>query len=158
MIRRNDDSPCPYGLPISKACSCIGHAIDRFGQASENMPGDDVRDLFEVNQLLFKWLETKGKLPSEPCKYAGKLFDNKDVVECNAGTEAAGIHEGNALAGSPLYYKMYSGIGIDGVYSFPLGYYADSTIDSRSGKYNLENPGASYAAEKSKKLKKSGNK
>ena len=62
------------------------------------------------------------------------------MVECNWNANDAGQHQDGVLVGSPFYYKHFSGIGLDGLYSYPLGYYTDNSIDRGMyyGMYSLE--------------------
>ena len=62
------------------------------------------------------------------CPYAKTILEKKDgtgKVECNYGDTAQGV--GNvAFDSSPLYVSNFSGHGMDGIYSYPLGFYADN--------------------------------
>ena len=40
------------------------------------------------------------------------------------------------ILGAPFYSKVYNNIGLDGIYSYPLGYYADNNI-SRNLYYGM---------------------
>jgi hypothetical protein len=46
-------------------------------------------------------------------------------VNCDFGDAAAGLGA-PAFTGSPLYSQTFSGIGLDGLYAFPMGFYADN--------------------------------
>lgn len=172
MLRQDDENPCPFGLPISQGCRCAGNLVERMGSIESPMPNvpldkDKVRNLVEVNNMMLRWYTD-----CSVCKYAGMLFDENDaIVECNADSTAAGIHEGPVLAGSPMFYKMYAGVGIDGLYSYPLGYYRDGAIDRgmyygrynfpdgiNTGRFTLENPGSSISSAEADNIRKTGNK
>ena len=77
------------------------------------------------------------------CVFAGKIFNDKDAVECNWETNVSGTEEGPALMGSPFYYRHFSGTGLDGLYNYPLGYYTDNSIDRGMyyGMYSIESTG-----------------
>ena len=46
-------------------------------------------------------------------------------VDCDFGDTAAG-KKSVPFRGSPLYPKTFHGIGLDGLYGYPLGFYADN--------------------------------
>jgi hypothetical protein len=50
-------------------------------------------------------------------------------VECNYEDSAPGKEqEGSTLAASPFYSSTFPGVGVSGLYSYPIGYYADYNI------------------------------
>jgi len=138
IIRSDESDTCPFGLDIPHSCNNAGNLVIRMGILSNDMDSEDISDMKKANRHLLRW-----KCPKERCIYAGKLFKNKDVVECNLGANDEGSIQRGAIVGSPFYYKMYSGIGLDGLYSYPLGYYADNSIDRGMyyGMYSLESTG-----------------
>jgi hypothetical protein len=160
MLRDNGELKCPFGLSISFACRNAGESVDKMANIEEMKQNEEIDEkniqkFQKSNEFIFRW-----KASCTRCKYAGKLFENKELVECNHGSIAEGINEDKpAIAGSPLFYKMYSGIGIDGLYSFPLGYYTDNSIDHSMyyGRYSIESTGMD-AEEVVKKIHKAGNK
>jgi hypothetical protein len=132
VIRDNKDESCPFGLPISWACSNIGGFIHKMAlldvMGSDSTP-EEKKQIAAANQKLMSWALMMGGEQPKRCFYAGMLFPEKpDKVECNFGDTAAGIDEKNVLLGSPFYSKIFSGIGLDGMYSYPLGFYADKNI------------------------------
>lgn len=139
VIRSNEDSSCPYGLPINCACQNVGELIQHLAPVDINIVGasnaDDREDIAKANNHLFIWQN-----PGERCPFAETLIDkNQKVVECSWSPDTAGYPEPGALLGSPYFYKHFSGIGTDGLYSYPLGYYAESSIDRNmymGGVYN----------------------
>jgi hypothetical protein len=60
-----------------------------------------------------------------PCLYAANIIEKFKAVNCDFGDTAQGMHA-PAMIGSPLYAQTFSGIGLDGLYAFPLGFYADN--------------------------------
>ncbi len=142
VIRSNDEDSCPFGLPIPHGCRMAGDLITHMAPLDilEDMSDEEKSEIIRANKHLLKW-----KCPKERCAYAGKLFKNKDVVECNWGASDEGTAQRGALVGSPFYYKHYSGIGLDGLYSYPLGYYTDNSIDRGMyyGMYSIESTGES---------------
>lgn len=138
-IRSNSDNICPFGLSISHGCYIVGELIDKMGPLAILGPNpslDEISEIINANNFLLRWNH-----PNKKCKYAAALFDkNHDIVECSWNTDTAGISDTGAIVGSPYYYKNFSGIGTDGLYSYPLGYYADNSIDRGLyyGMYSLE--------------------
>jgi hypothetical protein len=138
MIRKENEDACPFGLPILLGCKNVGDLIDKM--APINVMGEDSSEeekqaIITANNHLLNW-----KSPGAPCKYADKIIGNKEAVECDWGTNTAGEAGGTALEGSPWYYKHFSGIGLDGLYSYPLGYFSDNSIDRGmyTGMFSIE--------------------
>jgi len=135
---------CPFGLPIPFGCKRAGELITRMAPIDilgEDASEEEKEEIAHANRRLLMWLLSEEKCGV--CKYAGKLFKDKDVVECNWDTDVSGDHEGPALLGSPFYYKHFSGLGLDGLYSYPLGFYTDNSIDRGMyyGMYSIESTG-----------------
>lgn len=127
MIRKNEADPCPFGLDIPLGCANVGDLITKMGPLSLlGMDADDEEksELIKANRKLFNW-----QAPGSPCLYAGNILAEKTkAVECNWGETDEGDKEA-ALVGSPNYFKNFSGNGLDGTFTFPLGYYSDNSID-----------------------------
>src|SRR5690606_18455105 len=73
------------------------------------------------------------------CKYASDIIKDKEAVVCNYGDTAPGIGP-TPFLGSPFYSRVMSGIALDGLYSYPIGYYADYNISRNLfyGNYSLQ--------------------
>jgi len=112
-IRGKNVRDCPFGLPIPEACGNAGDAIHRMAPAEE----DRVK---RANRLVYAY--HKG---CKGCPYADKVLEEHGKVDCDFGDTAAGKRT-PALKGSPLYPKTFHGIGLDGLYGYPLGFYADN--------------------------------
>ncbi len=141
VIRSDEDAPCPFGLAIPYGCRNAGELIRKMAPLDtlgEEATKDEKVQIEKANNHLFLW-----KNDGHRCVYAGKLFKSKDVVECNWSANTAGSVERGVLVGSPFYYKHFSGIGLDGLYTYPLGYYTDNSIDRGMyyGMYSLESIG-----------------
>ena len=139
VIRSNESEGCPFGLDIPYACSSAGELISRMAPMDVLGEDSDEQEKVEIavaNNHLFLW-----KNPKQRCQYAGKIFAESDVVECNYGSNAPAIREKGALVGSPFFYRHFSGIGLDGLYSLPLGYYSENSINRGmyKGMYSIEN-------------------
>ena len=142
VIRSNEEHSCPFGLSIPYGCKCVGELIVHMAplEILEDMSDEEKAEIARANKHLLMW-----KSPELRCIYAGKLFKDKEVVECNWNANDEGTSQRGALVGSPFYYKHFSGIGLDGLYSYPLGYYTDNSIDRGMyyGMYSIESTGES---------------
>ncbi len=132
IIRTNTEDSCPFGLNVPYGCRNAGDLINKM--APLNSLGDASKEekeaIAKANNRLFMWHN-----PGEHCVYAGKLFPDRPVVECNWNSNAPGITE-KGIVGAPFYSKVYNNIGLDGLTSYPLGYYGDHDI-SRNMYYGL---------------------
>jgi hypothetical protein len=140
VIRSNDEDPCPFGLSIPYACRSAGDLITHMAPLAvlEEMTKEEKAEIARANKHLLMW-----KNPEARCVYAGKLFKEKGVVECNWMASDEGSAQKGALVGSPFFYRHYSGIGLDGLYSYPLGFYTDNSIDRGMyyGMHSIESTG-----------------
>lgn len=138
VIRKNDDQGCPFGLPIPDGCKMAGDMVDRMGSfdmLDPNSSDDDKKAIAQANIRLWAWSIMKTAQEPAICKYADKIFGNKDAVECSFGDTAAGEARTTLIA-SPFYSQIFSAIGMEGLYSIPIGYYADYNT-SRNAYYGL---------------------
>lgn len=128
---------CPFGLSIPKACAKVGKSIQQMAHLDilPDIGPEEKDEIAKANQHIYDW-----KADGTPCPFAGKLLPDKAAVECNWDSTAPGEAVGGSLVGSPFYYKHFSGIGLDGLYSYPLGYYTDNSIDRGmyQGMYSIE--------------------
>jgi hypothetical protein len=86
---------------------------------------EERNEVAEANKHLLRWRSS-----GDRCPFAGKLFAERPrVVECNWGSNAQGIGDTGSLKGSPFFWRMFSGTGLDGLYTYPLGYYTDNSLD-----------------------------
>jgi len=137
VIRNDESEPCPFGLSIPSACKIAGDTVDKMTDL--NSLDDDMEphreSILKANNSVLKW-NSNGK----NCKYADKLFPNSPTVECNFGDTAPTQKQEGTLLGSPFYSQHFAGIGLDGLYSYPLGFYADYNISRNTyyGIYSLQ--------------------
>jgi len=144
VIRSDKQDLCPFGLEIPFGCTKAGDLVARMAPLDylgEDTQEEEKNEIANANRRLLMWLlseETGGR-----CAFAGKIFKEKNSVECNWDTNISGTQDGGALVGSPYYYRHFSDIGLDGLYSYPLGYYSDNSIDRGmyQGMYSLESSG-----------------
>lgn len=137
VLRMNDSEPCPFGLEIPVACHRAGDTTLKMAplevlgdQATE----EEIIKLIQSNQKLME--KTTNNLP---CYFANQMVKN-NAVDCTFGQPNAGDMGGGALRPSNYYAKPFSGTGTDGLYSFPRGYYSETSLDRASyyGPYSIE--------------------
>jgi len=138
VLRDNESDKCPFGLKIPQACANAGNLITKM--APLKMLGDKAtqserHSVALTNARLLVWNN-----PEQRCEYAGKVFKDKKIVECNWGSNAPGISQEHGLLGSPFYSKVYNTTTLDGLYSYPLGWYGDDNISRNLyyGVYSLQ--------------------
>lgn len=150
-IIRDEDTPCPFGLKIPFACRNAGDTIRKMapiavlgGEATEK----EKKQLAKANRMVMMM-----DSPGHRCPYAGKIFKDKKAVECNFDSNAPGETPPNLL-GSPFYSKVYDNIALDGLYSYPLGWYGDNNISRNLyyGAYSLQGSDKSEKIEKTAKF------
>lgn len=110
---------CPFGLPITLACNHAGDSVTHMCPLS-TMPKEKREPIKKANKRVYIYYKTDSR-----CIYAANVLDKHNAVNCNFGDTAAGMHS-PTFSGSPLYPQTFSGIGLDGLYAFPLGFYADN--------------------------------
>ena len=110
---------CPFGLPITLACHNAGESVTHMCQL-EGLPEGNRERVALANRRVYLYHRT-----GQRCMYAVDVMDKAEAVNCDFGDVGAGLG-GVAFSGSPLYSQTFSGIGLDGLYAFPLGYYADN--------------------------------
>ncbi len=147
ILRTDEDIPCPFGLCISRnSCRLVGGLIEKMAPVNclgDKSSDEEEKEIAEANQYLYKW-----QCPGTKCLYADKVFDG--ITQCTFGDgEAQGLKD-TGLMGSPFYWRQFSGIGVDGLYAYPLGFYAEAPITPFYGMYSLENPRAASIDEKDK--------
>jgi hypothetical protein len=119
-IRGADKSKrCPFGLPITLACKNAGESVTHMCPL-ESVPETVLERVLLANKRVYIYHRT-----GQRCLYAVNIMDEAQAVNCDFGDAAAGMG-GMAFSGSPLYAQTFSGIGIDGLYAFPMGFYADN--------------------------------
>jgi hypothetical protein len=116
---RGGHKRCPFGLPIDKACRHAGDSVRHMVPVEEVKGKEEAAE--KANKRVYLYSRT-----NKPCPFAANIIDDMDSVNCNYGDHAAGTPLSSALIGSPLYPQTFSGIGMDGLYAFPMGFYADN--------------------------------
>jgi len=74
----------------------------------------------KANQRVYIYNKT-----GKRCLYAANVLKNQNAVNCDFGDTGQGVHM-PAMVGSPLYAQTFAGVGLDGLYAYPLGFYADN--------------------------------
>lgn len=123
VIRKDAESPCPFGLTIPMGCSIAGEIIDKMAPLSvlgQSATEDEKQKLIAANSRVLVWtLMQDGTQPAH-CKYAAKIFEQKNGVDCSYSDTAAGEEGGAALIGSPSYGNQFNGM-----FSAPIGYFSE---------------------------------
>lgn len=133
IIRGEGVRNCPFGLPIIEACKHAGESIHRMAPLSEKNSPEENSKITAANKLVYTYTKD-----GKTCPYADEILENHNKVDCDFGDTGQGFNSVN-FRGSPLYPQTFHGIGLDGLYGYPLGYYADNN-ESRNlffGLFNL---------------------
>jgi len=120
IIRGNELRGCPFGLPIPQGCKHVGEAINRMAPLSAGENDAQKEQIAKANKLIYVYHKS-----DHECPYADKILENHDKVDCDFGDTGQGQKSVN-WQGSPLYPQTFAGIGLDGLYGYPLGFYADN--------------------------------
>jgi len=110
---------CPFGLPITLACKNAGESVTHMCPLEGLSEGNGGR-IALANKRVYIYHKS-----GQRCLYAVNVMDEAQAVNCDFGDAGAGMG-GTPFAGSPLYTQTFSGIGLDGLYAFPMGFYADN--------------------------------
>lgn len=129
MLRKSPEDLCPFGLPITLGCQKVGDLIQQMMPLESidkaKFP-EEYQQALENNQYLFRWHAVGVR-----CPFANKIFkgvDHTQTVDCTWSQPNEGVRS-SPIVGSNYYAKAFSGIGVDGLYSIPLGYYQDAALD-----------------------------
>lgn len=139
VIRTNDEGGCPFLLPVPVGCKLAGDIVDRMATLDmlDHKPSkEEAQKITRANMRLWTWTLMQSNEEPKPCKYANKLFEDKQAVDCSYGDTAAGEVQSKALVGSPFYSQIFQGIGLEGLYSVPLEGLSDFNI-ARNTYYSL---------------------
>lgn len=123
MIRSNESSPCPFGLPIASACGSVGQLILRMAP----LESGDKKQLSMNNNRVLVWGLMQGEEPTR-CAYANKVFEQKNAVECSFGDNVGPNETVQTLNQSSGYTKMFN----EGLSGYPLSQYPDYNISKNS--------------------------
>jgi len=110
---------CPFGLPITLACQNAGDSVTHMCPL-EGVPVDKQERVMLANRRVYLYHKA-----DQRCLYAVNVMDEAQAVNCDFGDVGQGMG-GAAFSGSPLYAQTFSGVGLDGLYAFPMGFYADN--------------------------------
>ena len=119
-IRGDTLKVCPFGLSIPNGCLCVGKSIHRMASLVNIKNKETVQKIKKANNIIYAYYKT-----DSGCPFADKVFEDYNKVDCNFGDTAQGM-KSIPFVGSPLYPQTFMGIGLDGLYGYPLGYYADN--------------------------------
>ena len=121
FIRSNEVDGCPFGLPVIEACKNAGSAVTHMCPLEAVVGMEKKEKVQKANQRVYVYYKEDLR-----CLYAADVVEKSKVVNCNFGDTAQGMHLPTGIEGSPLYAQTFSGIGLDGLYAFPLGFYSDN--------------------------------
>lgn len=120
VIRDDDLRGCPFGLPVTEACVHAGDSVHRMAPVDVVKDDDKQKRLKKANMVVYAHHKT-----GKRCPYADKVLPEHDKVDCDFGDTGQG-QRSVPYRGSPLYPQTFQGIGLDGLYGYPLGFYADN--------------------------------
>ena len=86
----------------------------------DDLDEEEAKNIARANKLVYAYYKTEKR-----CPYNDKVLEEHDKVDCDFGDTADGMR-GTPFRGSPLYPQTFQGIGLDGLYGYPLGFYADN--------------------------------
>lgn len=118
-IRGEGVRSCPFGLPMTEACENAGDAIHRLTPLKE-VSKDKREEMDRTNKIVYAY-HKEGKR----CPYADDILKEHNKVNCDFGAIGEGVRS-PPITGSPLYPTTFRGVGLDSLYSKPLGFYADN--------------------------------
>jgi hypothetical protein len=117
VIRGDDLRKCPFGLPVPSACKSAGDSVGRMAPIGE---GKNSEKLAKANRIIYAYYKK-----CTECPYADRVLESHDKVDCDFGDTGEG-QKSTPFVGSPLFPHTFHGIGLDGLYGYPLGFYADN--------------------------------
>lgn len=141
-IRKNDEDPCPFGLPITFGCKNAGNYVDQmapFDVMGKDVSEDEREILAAANTKLLAWNLLRSSDKPLPCKFVGHILDKNGAVECNHDDTAPGQGPAQPLLPAPYYSKMFNNV-ITGLTTYPAGYLADYNVSRNAyfGIYSLQ--------------------
>lgn len=120
IIRGDEVRGCPFGLPITDACENAGNSVDRMAPLTHIEEEEQKKSVTKANRLVYAYHKDGKK-----CPFADKILKEHGKVDCDFGDTGAG-QQSTPFRGSPLYPRTFHGIGLDGLYGYPLGFYGDN--------------------------------
>ncbi len=121
VVRSDMIRGCPFGLePISTVCCNVGDAIHRMAPLDAVKDDKSRETLTKANILVYINYKT-----GKQCPFADKVLEDYNKVDCDFEDTGQGLHS-SEFQGSPIYPQTFSGVGLDGLYGHPLGFYADN--------------------------------
>jgi hypothetical protein len=120
IIRGDEVRDCPFGLPMVKACQNAGESVHRMAPLQSTDDLEEQEKIKKANKMVYVYHKT-----GDRCPYADKILEVQNKVDCDFGDTGQGF-KSVPFHGSPLYPQTFHGIGLDGLYGYPLGFYADN--------------------------------
>ena len=119
-IRDNKNRFCPFGLPITDACKCVGKAVFKMAPLDAAKDDEQKERIKKANSLVYVYEKT-----GKRCTFADKVLDGFKKTDCDWADTGQG-QKSVPFRGSPLYPQTFSGVNLSGLYGYPLGYYSDN--------------------------------
>ena len=120
-IRTKHGKKCPFGLSIIKGCKCAGSTTS-FMCPLEDVEEDRQDKIKKMNQRVLIYYSENKK-----CLYNNGVDEGLNSVNCSYGDNAQGMNV-PSFEGSSLYVNSFTGLGLDGLNAYPLGFYADNAV------------------------------
>ena len=117
--KQSENKRCPFGLPITEGCHYAGASVSNMCPL-EFIPEEKRDRVVKANNRVYVYYKNDCR-----CIYSAGIINKSQSVNCNFGDTAQGMHM-PAMSGSPIYPQTFSGGGMDGLYGYPLGFYADN--------------------------------
>jgi len=141
-VRTNTESPCPFGLPIPFGCQYAGVFVDKMAPVDvmgEDSTKEEKVSIGGANTKMLAWSLLRTSEKPKQCRYVGHIIEANKAVECNFDDSAPGEGPAQALLAAPFYSKIFSGV-VNGLYTYPVGYYSDYNISRNLyfGTYSLQ--------------------
>lgn len=118
VIRGNNIRPCPFGLPVPQACMNAGKSVERMAPMEDEEEPD--KSVGKANRVVYAYYKD-----CTECPFADKVVESKEAVDCDFGDTGEGQSDA-PFRGSPLYPQTFHGLGLSGLYGYPLGFYSDN--------------------------------
>jgi hypothetical protein len=101
---------------------------------------DEEKKIGKANTQLLAWRMLESSYEACKCEYAAKVIDSKEAVECNYEDSAPGEDQKGALMATPFYSKVFNGVGLTGLLTYPIGYYTDMNTSRNAyyGNFSLQ--------------------
>jgi len=119
VIRKPGVRSCPFGLPVAAGCRAAGNSVESM-VVLEDIDKDLREKQAKANRRVYVFGQT-----GERCVYADRIVEDKNIVHCDYGEGGEKIRD-FAIRPSPLYPRLFNGVGSYGLYSYPMSGYSNN--------------------------------